>query len=111
MTYRCAAVIALAACGQVSNHAPGDGGPAGDAAVPAVAYKGTLAATMPSMFGGAPYCNYMITFKQLELDLGILPSHQASSGHLQALNVETTDASCPNGVIPPTIANYTLSSS
>jgi hypothetical protein len=61
-------------------------------------------------FGGAPYCNYTITLKQLEVDLGILASGQVSTGRVQALNVEGTDANCPYMPIPPTIANYTLQS-
>lgn len=114
MTYRCLAIASLAcACGQVAQRAP-EPDAASDApvdAVPAMPYRGTQSETTPAPFGGAPYCNYTITLKQLQIDLAMLPSKQASSGHVQALNVEGTDASCPNGVIPPSIANYTLSAS
>ncbi|HEY6176299.1 MAG TPA: hypothetical protein VIX73_17710 [Kofleriaceae bacterium] len=111
MTVRYLALACLAACGQVANPSPGsDAGPAIDAAM-ASAYNGMLSQTPPSMFGGTPYCNYTITLKQLAIDLAILPSRQATSGHVQALEVEGTDASCPNPVIPPTIANFTLGSS
>jgi hypothetical protein len=114
MNYRCLALGCLAsACGQVAQQPPGPDA-ASDApvdAVPPAPYKGTQAETSPAMFGGTPYCNYTITLKQIEIDLSMLPSKQASSGRVQALNVEGTDASCPNGVIPPTIANYTLSAS
>jgi hypothetical protein len=76
-----------------------------------IAYRGTLSQTTPAPFGGTPYCNYTITLKQLEIDLAMLPSDQATSGRVQALNVEATDTSCPYGVTPPMIASYTLSSS
>lgn len=80
-------------------------------AAKATPYKGTLSATMPVTFGGAPFCLYTITLQQVMVDLDMLPSGQASAGRIQALNVEGKDAACPNGVIPPTIANYTLSQS
>ena len=65
------------------------------------------------MYGGGPknFCTYTITLKQLEIDLDILPSKQVTSGRVQTLNVETTDASCPYPVIPANIASYTLASS
>lgn len=77
----------------------------------ATPYKGMLSATPALTFGGPPFCLYTITLQQLEVDLDVLPSGQASSGQVQALNVEGKDAACPNGVIPPTIASYTLSAS
>ncbi|HEX2688262.1 MAG TPA: hypothetical protein VHN14_16645 [Kofleriaceae bacterium] len=85
-----------------------DGRPS-DAAM-ATPYKGTIAQTLLAAFGGTPYCNYTITLKQLEIDLEILSSGQVTTGRVQDLNVEGTDATCPDGPIPPTIANYTLTS-
>lgn len=110
MTFRWLALASLAACGKVASP------PAEDAAVPvdaakATPYRGTLSATQPVTFGGSPFCLYTITLQQLSIDLDVVASGQPTSGRVQALNVEGTDAACPNGVIPPTIANYTLSSS
>ena len=72
-----------------------------------------MSQTQPVMFGGGPmnFCMYTITLKQLEIDLAILPSQQVTSGHVQNLNVEATDTSCPYGVIPANIATYALVSS
>jgi hypothetical protein len=122
MISRVLAVACLAsACGQVAGKpgidAAGDGPPDGavDGRLPdgpvTTAHRGTLAQTSPATFGGAPFCVYTETLKQLQLDLDLLPSGQAVSGRMQALNVEGNDpAQCPNGVIPATIANYTLES-
>jgi hypothetical protein len=112
MLLRCLALSCLAACGQVAKQPGPDAGiDAGIDAAMATPYTGMLSQTTPVMFGGTPYCNYTITLKQIAIDLDILPNGRASSGHVQALNVEATDATCPNPVFPPTIANYTLSSS
>ena len=105
MRLRYLALASLAACGKVSS------ADAPDAAAMTIAYQGTLGQTTPKPFGGAPFCNYTITLKQLEIDLAILPPGQATSGRIQALNVEATDAACTHDIIPATIANYTLSSS
>jgi hypothetical protein len=75
-----------------------------------IPFRGTLAQTPAVAFGGAPYCNYTITLKQLEIDLDLLPSGQVTTGRVQALNVEATDANCPYLPIPPNIASYTLQS-
>lgn len=108
MRLRCLAIACLAACGQVAKQPAPDAGI--DAAI-GTPYTGMLNQTTAVMFGGTPYCNYTITLKQLAIDLDILPTGRASSGRVQALNVEATDASCPYTATPPTIANYTLSSS
>jgi len=77
----------------------------------AAAYRGTLAQTQPATFGGGTFCVYTETLKQLQIDLDLLPSGQAVSGRMQALNVEGTDPTkCTLGVIPASIANYTLES-
>jgi hypothetical protein len=89
-----------------------DGGPGSDAAVPGdaampVTYRGSTAQTAASPFGGTPFCNYTETLKQLMFEVQITPSGQVVSGKVTNLNVEATDAACPNGVIPATQANYT----
>lgn len=119
-----AIALCASACGQVASR-PGIDAATGqtdaptghvDGAVPpdgamVVAHRGTLAQTQPSTFGGAPFCDYTETLKQLQIDLDLLPSGQAVSGHLQALNVEGNDPTkCTNGVIPATIASYNLES-
>lgn len=103
-------------CGAVTGPVGGDAGgstPDGartpDAAM-ARTYQGSIGQTPAVPFGGAPYCNYTITLKQLELDLDIMPAGPVVSGRVQDLNVEGTDASCPNGVIPASLAHYTLQS-
>src|SRR4029079_3707263 len=108
MWLRCLAIACLAACGQVAQQPMPDAGI--DAAI-ATPYAGALSQTTAVMFGGTPYCNYTITLKQIAIDLDILPTGRPSSGHVQALNVEATDATCPNPVFPPTIAHHTLRSS
>jgi hypothetical protein len=60
-------------------------------------------------FGGGTFCNYTITLKQLAITLGILPSGQVVSGHVEDLNVEAAVAPCTGG-IPANIATYTFAS-
>jgi len=109
MLPRYLAVVALSsACGTVEK-------PAADASIDsavetATTYRGTLDATDPVTFGGQTFCTYMITLKQLVVELAITPSGQVRSGHVQDLNSETTTADCPNGTIEPNIAMYTLAS-
>ena len=77
---------------------------------------GTMDEVPAVTFGGAPYCTYKITLKQLQVEIGILPSGQIATGHVQDLNVESvvpsTNPVCPPDyeVIPPNIASYTFQS-
>ena len=60
------------------------------------------------------FCNYTITLKMLDAELGILPSsRQVISGHVQDLNVEqiATGTPCDFGTQPDSIANYTFTAS
>ena len=117
MIPRYLAVALLACgCGEVASHPGADastGQPDGrvpvDAAVGTV-YRGSTQQTAPSPFGGVVYCHYTITLRELMIDLTILPSGQVTTGHVQDINVEGTDASCPNGVIPASPAKYSLQS-
>jgi hypothetical protein len=97
------AVLVTGACGTVAR-APidGNGSP--------VTYKGTLDQTPPVTFGGAPYCMYTITLKQLDVELAIVPPSQVTTGRVENLNVEAIVPQCPNGSLPPTIATYTFAS-
>jgi len=102
-------VMVTGACGEVASN-PVD---AAATEIP-VTYKGTLAQTPPKMFGGSPYCTYTITFKQLDVELSILPSSkQVTTGHVQDLNIEAvvpTTPACPFDPASPTISNFTFAS-
>ena len=105
-------VMALTGCGKVAS-TPGE--PTADAPAESsspITFKGTLAQTNPTMFGGAPYCTYNIVLKQLDVQLAIVPSSkQVTAGNVQNLNFETvvpTDPACPYPPASPTISNYTL---
>ena len=104
-----ALTVFASACGAVGSE-PGDG----SVAEPPTMYKATMTQTPATPFGGSPYCSYTITLKQLDVEIGILPSsRQAVSGHVQDLNVEAvvpTTPPCPYTAADPTIANYTLAS-
>ncbi len=108
-------IAALAsACGTVGSE-PKDGAVGdGQSNETPVMYKATMAQTPAMPFGGAPYCSYTITLKQLDVELGILPSSkQVTTGRIQDLNVEAvvpTTPPCMYTATPPTIANYTLAS-
>lgn len=107
-------MVVAGACGSVARE-PIDGAvgdpPGGETPI---LYKGTTPQTPPKMFGGGTYCTYTITLKQLDVELGILPSSkQVITGHVQDLNVEAVVATtppCPYGPAAPTIANYTFTS-
>jgi hypothetical protein len=115
--HRIAPAVALcaAACGAVDQSTVDsgiDGPPTGTPR----SFRGTTDELTPVTFGGSPYCTYHITLKQLQVDIGISPSGQVASGHVQALNVESvvpsTVPNCPPDyeVIAPNIAMYTLQS-
>ena len=118
MLPRCLAVVMVAgACGTVARDPMGtpDAAVASDATVAPVTYKGTLAQTTANMFGGGTgFCTYTITFKQLDLELAILPSSkQVTTGRTQNLNVEAvvpTTPVCPYGPAGPSISSYTFAS-
>ena len=109
-----AVALFAAACGEV-DRLPVDAG-ADDAAPTPRIYKGTMDTVPTVTFGGVPYCTYTITLKQLEVELGILPSGLVASGQVQDLNVEavvpSTTPNCPADleVIPPNIATYAMQS-
>lgn len=111
MISRCLVVVMVAgACGEVAQE-PIDA----QATETPITYKGTLAQTPPKMFGGGTgICTYTITFKQLEVELGILPSSkQVTTGHVQDLNVEAvvpTTPVCPYPPAGPTISSFTFAS-
>jgi hypothetical protein len=119
MSARILAIALLAsACGEVAGRptvdaatSPSDGAAVPDAAM-ALAYKGAMAESPVAAYGGPPstFCNYTMTLRQLEIELGILATGQVISGRFQDLAIEGKDAACTLGVIPPKIASYTLQS-
>jgi hypothetical protein len=123
MLFRILAVALLAgACGTVSEKPAADAsvgdaaGPGSDGSVPsAVMWTGQLAMSPTTMFGGTPFCTYKITLKQIDVQIGILPSGLVTSGQVQDLNMEeivpSTTPACSAtspGTIPPNIATYQL---
>jgi len=96
-----AIAVVAGACGTVTSE-PRDG---------AVMYKATMDQTPAMPFGGSPYCSYTIVLKQLDVELGILPSSkQVTTGRVQNLNVEAVVPPCDYPAADPTIATYTLAS-
>src|SRR5215510_13302922 len=87
-----AVALCAVACGEVDQATQKDAGidaaPPPDSGSPRP-YVGTMDEVPPVTFGGAPYCTYKITLKQLQIDIAILPSGQIASGHVQDLNVES----------------------
>lgn len=119
MTYRILALALLSsACGTVAGRPAADAsvsdgtGPGSDGSVAsAVTWVAQLAQSPTVTFGGSGFCTYTITLKQIDVQLGILPSGQVSSGQVQDLNMEAvvpTMPPCGGGPIPPNIATYQL---
>lgn len=107
MWYRYLAIAAAcSACGTVSNQ-PAD---AADAAPVARTYHGMVPQTAPVAFGGAPECSYTVTLRQTDIQLGILPSGQATRGQVQTLYDEAITSTCGHPPASPTISNYTFAS-
>jgi hypothetical protein len=114
-----AVALCAAACGEVGQSSVDSGVDSGVDAPPTGSpriFRGTMDELAPVTFGGSPYCTYHITLKQLQVDIGIAPSGEVASGHVQALNVESvvpsTVPNCPPDyeVIAPNIAMYSLQS-
>jgi hypothetical protein len=112
------AVAMLAgACGTVTGELPDATTGTSDGPVSAtpVTYKGSTAQTAATPFGGSGYCSYTIVLKQLDVQLGIVPTgKQVTSGQVQYLGVEAvvpTTPPCPYGPAGPVIENYTFASS
>ncbi len=73
-------------------------------------YRGTLAATGASPFGGSPYCNYTMTLRDLEAELALSTTGAIVGGSAQAISVEATVQPCPNMPIPPRLLKFTFGS-
>ena len=103
MIPRCFVVVmAASACGTVAANEPMD------APGTPVTYKGRIDKTTAVMFGGGPmgYCTYTMSLQQLSVEIGIRPSGEVTTGHVQALNVEAIVGTCMYAPAPASIANY-----
>lgn len=99
------AVAMAAGCGQIPAAMP-DAGP--DAPPGSTVYRGTLAATAATPFGGNPYCNYTMTLRDLETELALSTTGAVVGGSAQAISVEATVPPCPNPPIPPRLLKFTF---
>ncbi|MEZ4363710.1 MAG: hypothetical protein R3B48_26265 [Kofleriaceae bacterium] len=109
----CVALL-VSGCGNVSTEKP-DAATGPDAPLPAGTklYRGSLAATQEFDFGGGEYCNYTITLRQIDLEIGINSSGTVIAGTSQALVVEGiafTDPPCTFDPIPANVHKFTLAS-
>lgn len=64
--------------------------------------RGSMDTTATAPFGGGGTCNYTITLKQVELELGLTASGDIITGSSQALAIEAALPPCP---YPPLGAN------
>jgi hypothetical protein len=109
----CGAVSSLPADSRVADGAA-DGPTDGPVVQTPTMFHGAVAQTMPPVrFGsGAPLpaCTYTATLKQLDIQIGILPSGAVTSGQVQNLYVEGVVAACQSLPNDTTVMNYTLMS-
>jgi hypothetical protein len=107
-----AAVALCTACGAVNNTPPGDGAASDGTVVTPRSYHGTVPETSPAMFGGGPppACTYTMTLRQIDVQIGVLPTGQVVSGQVQDLNVEAIVGTCQFRAADPSITNYSLMS-
>lgn len=96
-----------AGCGQVPGATPDAGL---DAPPGSTVYRGTLAATGASPFGGSSHCNYTMTLRDLEAELALSTTGAIVGGSAQAISVEATVQPCPYMPIPPRLLKFTFGS-
>jgi hypothetical protein len=110
MASRCIAAIVVAsasACGAV-DPPPTDPAIPGDAD-PTTVYRGHLDQTPPLAFGPPIFCAYVMTLKQLAVEVAITAAGRVASAHVQDLNVEELAMPCGDvGTIAPNVATYEL---
>ena len=82
-----------------------------DAGPDARRFTGTLAATTPTDFGGAPYCKYRITLKQIDVDVTVDGAGRAVAAYAKDVAVEEAVPPCPNPPMPPKTNEYSLTAS
>ncbi|MDB4935949.1 MAG: hypothetical protein JWP87_2921 [Labilithrix sp.] len=90
-----------------------DSAPRPDASLPAKTrrFTGTLAATMPTAFGGSPYCDYKITLKQIDVDVTLDEAGRPVSASISDLALEESVPPCTLEPAPPNIHKFSLASS
>jgi hypothetical protein len=103
--------VLCGACGSVADNVPSDG-PVDGAPMPTT-YRGRVDETSPPvMFGQPPTtCSWKMTLRDLEIDLGILPSGQVANGQVHALYHEELADLCSDPAAPPSIIDYTFTAS
>jgi hypothetical protein len=108
MASRCiAAIVVAGACGSV-DPPPTDAAIAVDAE-PTTVYRGHLDQTPPLAFGPPIFCAYVMTLKQLDVEVAITAAGRVASAHVQDLNVEELAMPCGDiGTIAPNVATYEL---
>jgi hypothetical protein len=110
MAFRCLAAVVFAAACTTGASPPGDAVTVPDAD-PATTYHGGLDHAEPLAFGGPGFCSYLMTLKDLVVDVTITASGQVPSAHVQDLNVEEITMPCgdpPASPIGPNTATYDL---
>ena len=60
----------------------------------ATTFVGTLDATPPVPFGGAPYCKYTVTMKNIDIEVSIVPGGQVIGATVKNTRVEATVPPC-----------------
>jgi hypothetical protein len=101
------AVAGACGCGSVDP-------PPADAAItvdaePTTAYRGHLDHTEPLAFGPPIFCSYVMTLKQLDVEVAITAGGRVASAHVQNLNFEELAMPCGDtGTIAPNVATYEL---
>jgi hypothetical protein len=101
------------ASGEPSSPPSPEGGPPLDAGAGAGArrWTGTLGTTLPVTFGGAPYCSFRITLKNVQVEMIAAASGVITAASATALAVEEVLSSpCGNPPIPPHTQHFSLTS-
>lgn len=89
----------------------------GSSAVPAAppdassrTWRGTLATTATTDFGGDPYCAYRVTLRQLAVELSAMPNGKIVSASVTAEAVEEAVPPCPYAPTPANDHGWELAS-
>jgi hypothetical protein len=88
------------------------GAPVPDAALEASAgattFKGKLDATTPVKFGGDPYCEYTMTFDNVEIEIAMLESGEVIGAQVKNHAVEVALPPCPHPPMAPSSQWFSL---
>jgi hypothetical protein len=112
MSSRCAGLLLLAVmaagCGKVDDQP--DAGTVDATPSGSTLYRGTLAATAPTTFGGGGFCMYTMTLKQIEIQLAISTTGQVTAATTTDLTSEAIVPPCDFTPDSPHIQTFTLKS-